>query len=76
MPVRDKAAAETRPIAASYAENTLPIIQQIQASGATSLRQIATALTARGVRRRVWHVVGDAGAQPAVAGRKDEMTGA
>jgi DNA invertase Pin-like site-specific DNA recombinase len=47
--VRDKAAAETRPIAASYAENTLPIIQQIQASGATSLRQIATALTARGV---------------------------
>jgi DNA invertase Pin-like site-specific DNA recombinase len=28
--VRDKAAAETRPIAASYAENTLPIIQQFR----------------------------------------------
>jgi DNA invertase Pin-like site-specific DNA recombinase len=47
--VRDLAAAATRAISDRYAGNTLPIVRQIQASGAKSLRQIAAALTARGV---------------------------
>jgi DNA invertase Pin-like site-specific DNA recombinase len=47
--VRGLAAAATRAISDRYAENTLPIIRQIQASGATSLRAIARALEARGV---------------------------
>jgi hypothetical protein len=32
-----------------FAANVLPIIKQVQASGATSLRAIAAALTARGI---------------------------
>jgi hypothetical protein len=40
---------KARAEADQFAENVLPIVRQIQASGATSLRQIAAALTARGV---------------------------
>ena len=47
--VRGLAAAATRAISDRYAENTLPIIEQIRATGATSLRAIARALEARGV---------------------------
>src|SRR5262249_41180761 len=47
--VRELAAAATRAISDRYAQNTLPIIEQIRATGATSLRAIARALEARGV---------------------------
>jgi DNA invertase Pin-like site-specific DNA recombinase len=47
--IRGLAVEATKAEAARYAENTLPIIRQIQASGATSLRAIARALEARGV---------------------------
>jgi DNA invertase Pin-like site-specific DNA recombinase len=47
--VRDLAAEATRAHAARFAANVLPIVREIQAAGATSLRQIAAALTARGV---------------------------
>jgi DNA invertase Pin-like site-specific DNA recombinase len=47
--IRHLAAAATRKLSDDYTENTLPIVRQIQASGATSLRQIAAALTARGI---------------------------
>jgi DNA invertase Pin-like site-specific DNA recombinase len=47
--IRHLAAAATRKLSDDYAENTIPIVRQIQASGATSLRQIAAALTARGI---------------------------
>jgi DNA invertase Pin-like site-specific DNA recombinase len=47
--VRHLAAQATRDASDKFAENTLPIIQQIRASGAVSLRQIAAALTARGI---------------------------
>jgi hypothetical protein len=39
--VRDQAVAATKAISDRYAENMLPIIRQIQASGAMSLRAIA-----------------------------------
>jgi Recombinase len=42
-------AEATRAEAARYAENTLPIIRQIEASGVKGLRAIARALEARGV---------------------------
>jgi DNA invertase Pin-like site-specific DNA recombinase len=47
--VRGLAAAATRVASARYAANVLPIVREIQASGVTSLRGIAAALTARGV---------------------------
>jgi DNA invertase Pin-like site-specific DNA recombinase len=55
--IRDQAAAATKAISDRYAENTLPIVRQIQASGITGLRGIARALAARGVataRRGQW----------------------
>ena len=46
-------------IAQQFAENTLPIIEQIQAAGLKTLREIATALKARGIKtstgRANWH---------------------
>ena len=48
----NKAAAET------FAANVLPVVRQIQASGATTLRAIAEALNARGIRTArggAWH---------------------
>ena len=42
-------AAKNRTNADRFAVNTLPIIREIQASGVTSLRGVARALTARGV---------------------------
>jgi hypothetical protein len=47
--IRDQAVAATKAISDRYAENTLPIVRQIQASGAKSLREIARALQARGI---------------------------
>jgi hypothetical protein len=47
--VRHLAAAATREAADRFAENTLPIVRRIQASGVTSLRGIAVALAARGI---------------------------
>ena len=47
--IRHLAAAATRKLSDDFTENTLPIVRQIQASGAVSLRQIAAALTARGI---------------------------
>jgi DNA invertase Pin-like site-specific DNA recombinase len=45
-----KGAASTSAAADVFARNVLPIIEQIRAAGATSLRGIATALNAREVR--------------------------
>jgi DNA invertase Pin-like site-specific DNA recombinase len=47
--IRGLAVAATKAISDRYAGNTLPIVRQIQASGAKSLREIARALHARGV---------------------------
>lgn len=50
--------AANRENANAYAANVLPIIHQIQASGATTLRAIAEALNARGIqtaRGGHWH---------------------
>jgi DNA invertase Pin-like site-specific DNA recombinase len=47
--IRGLAAEATRAEAARYAANVLPVIKEIQAAGAKSLRAIAAALTARGV---------------------------
>ena len=49
--------ASNKANADQFAANVLPVIQQIKASGATSLRAIAKALNARGVataRLGVW----------------------
>ena len=47
---RISATASTRAAADTFARNVMPIIDQVRAAGATSLRAIATALNARGVR--------------------------
>jgi hypothetical protein len=44
-----KGAAANRTNADQFAQNTLPVIKQIQASGVTTLQGIATALAARGI---------------------------
>jgi hypothetical protein len=49
---REKALAEIVDRADQRAANVIPIIRQIQRSGATSLRQIAEALDARGINAR------------------------
>jgi DNA invertase Pin-like site-specific DNA recombinase len=46
---RKAAVAATEANAARFAANVLPIIREIQRSGATSLHQIADALNARGI---------------------------
>jgi DNA invertase Pin-like site-specific DNA recombinase len=43
-------AAQTAEGARRFAENVAPLIHQVQASGVTSLRGVAAALNARGVR--------------------------
>jgi DNA invertase Pin-like site-specific DNA recombinase len=48
--VRDKASAATIAAADAFAANVRPIIEQIRASGVQSLRGIARALAARGVK--------------------------
>jgi DNA invertase Pin-like site-specific DNA recombinase len=60
-PKRDEAsilgARANKAAADRFAANTLPIIRQVQATGATSLRAVAAALTARGIptpRGREW----------------------
>jgi DNA invertase Pin-like site-specific DNA recombinase len=53
-----KGTASTRAAAEAFAGNVLPIVQQIEASGVTSLRGIAETLNARGVRTArggTWH---------------------
>ncbi len=47
--VAGKGANTNREVADRFAANVLPVIRDIQKSGATSLRAVATALTARGV---------------------------
>jgi DNA invertase Pin-like site-specific DNA recombinase len=47
---RKKSLAARRAAADAFAANTRPIIEQIQASGVSSLRGVAKALNARGVR--------------------------
>jgi DNA invertase Pin-like site-specific DNA recombinase len=47
---RASALASTLLAADAFAENVLPIIEQVRAAGATSLRAIASSLNARGVR--------------------------
>lgn len=42
--------ASNRAGASSFAANVLPIVDQITAAGMTTLRQIAEALNARGIR--------------------------
>jgi hypothetical protein len=47
-----------RAAADAFAANVLPIVRQIQASGATTTRAIAAALNARGIRTvrgGAWH---------------------
>lgn len=53
-----KGTAKTRAAADAFADNALPIVRQIEASGITSFRGIADALNARGVRTArggAWH---------------------
>ena len=53
-----KGNAANRAAAAAFAANVLPIVRQIQASGAVSLRAIADVLNARGIRTArggAWH---------------------
>jgi DNA invertase Pin-like site-specific DNA recombinase len=53
-----KAQAANRAQAARFAANALPIVRDIQRSGARTLRDIAAALNARGVRTArggAWH---------------------
>jgi DNA invertase Pin-like site-specific DNA recombinase len=53
-----KGADANRASADAFAANVLPVVQQIQASGATTLRAIAEALNARGIRTArggAWH---------------------
>jgi DNA invertase Pin-like site-specific DNA recombinase len=55
---RAKGQESIQTTANTFAENVLPVIQQIQASGATTLGAIADALNARGVRTArggVWY---------------------
>jgi DNA invertase Pin-like site-specific DNA recombinase len=47
---RVSAVASTQAAADAFATNVQPIIEQVRAAGATSLRAIAAALNARGVR--------------------------
>ena len=42
----------------AFAANVLPVVREIQASGAKTLRAVATALNARGIRNArggTWH---------------------
>ena len=53
-----KGASANRAGADAFAANVLPVVRQIQASGSTTLRAIAEALNARGIRTArggVWH---------------------
>jgi DNA invertase Pin-like site-specific DNA recombinase len=53
-----KGATANRSGADAFAANVLPVVRQIQASGATTLRAIAEALNARGIRTArggAWH---------------------
>jgi DNA invertase Pin-like site-specific DNA recombinase len=55
---RKNAVASIREAAEHHAANVLPIIREIRRAGATSLRQIADALNARGIstpRGGEWH---------------------
>src|SRR5271156_1913008 len=55
---RAKSATANRAGADAFAANVLPVVRQIQASGATTLRAIAEALNARGIRTArggQWH---------------------
>ena len=58
--VSAKGATANRLAADAFAANVLPVVRQIQASGATTLRDIADALNARGIRTArggEWHAM-------------------
>jgi DNA invertase Pin-like site-specific DNA recombinase len=46
---RKRAVASIKALADQHADNVLPVIREVRRAGATSLRQIADALNARGV---------------------------
>jgi Recombinase len=48
--VQAKGVAVNRAAAEAFAANVLPVVRQIQATGATTSRAIAAALNARGIR--------------------------
>jgi DNA invertase Pin-like site-specific DNA recombinase len=55
-----KGATANRAAADAFAANVLPVVRQIQASGATKLRAIAEALNVRGIRTArggQWHAM-------------------
>ena len=55
-----KGATANRAAADAFAANVLPVVRQIQASGATTLQAIAEALNARGIRTArggQWHAM-------------------
>lgn len=55
---RKNAAASVKSLADQHAANVLPVIQEIRKAGATTLREIADALNARGIltaRGGRWH---------------------
>ncbi len=60
---RQKPVAEVVDRADQHAASVIPIMRQIQRSGATSLRQIAEALNARGSLRRAAGSGTDVGSQ-------------
>ena len=45
-----KGAGASRTAAGAFAANVLPVVRQVQASGATTLRTVAGALNVRGIR--------------------------
>jgi DNA invertase Pin-like site-specific DNA recombinase len=62
-----KGVAVNQVVADAFAANVLPVVQQIQATGATTSRAIAEALNARGIRTARGLASFD-GAKPAGAG--------
>jgi len=55
-----KGAAATQAAAEAFAANVLPVLRQMQASGVTTLAELAAGLNARGIptaRGGVWHAM-------------------
>ncbi|MFC7478672.1 recombinase family protein [Dankookia sp. GCM10030260] len=55
---QEKGAASIRAAAAAFADNVLPVIRQLEATGVSSYRGIADALNTRGIRTArggTWH---------------------
>jgi DNA invertase Pin-like site-specific DNA recombinase len=65
---RQRALKANREAAQRFAANVLPLIQQIQASGVRSLRGVARALIARGIKTARWRMVSSASGRHSAAG--------